>query len=118
MGQYKLNIASDLSNLSLTPINAHRVPKSILEFQVYCSESAHRICENRSVNMFFGDQAVEAITLKASFDLFADTTSQSNMTPLFYTQGARGPCSFCPASGRVVCGDEWGNGAICDFLST
>jgi len=126
VGQYKLNIASDLSNLSLTPINAHRVTKSILEFQVYCSESTHRICENRSVNIFSGpDEAVEANTLKASFDLFADTlnssqaptTSHLNMTPLINTQIGRGSYSFCPASGRFIYGDIAGKCVICDFLS-
>jgi hypothetical protein len=73
------------------------------------------------------DEAVEANTLKASFDLFADThdssqaptTSHLNMTPLINSERVRGPCSFCPASGRFIYRNalDLEDCVICDFLS-
>ena len=123
VGRYILNIASDLSTLSLTPTAADRVPNPIRSYSIYSKETAYRICENSSVNVSHGHGAfikLNAITLGCipssdSHDSSQIPATHINKTPLA-RMSQRQHYSFCPASARLVYENHLGDLVVCDFL--
>jgi len=116
----KLDITSDLSNISFTPIVKRSLPRSPYD------DTKYRICEGRPVNLFHGDKSflVGAYTGSGptlGFGLCSDC-HDSSRTPFSMPIPLTLPLhffSFCPVSGRLVhtiATESDGNIVIRDFL--
>jgi hypothetical protein len=103
-----------LSTVSLMRTSSRRVPTSILEFDKYFDEKAYRICETSTVNVL--PEPGEPTIILTAATLSSQTPTTGHLTPL--SNCHRRFYSFCPASGRLVYGDDAGDCVICDFLST
>lgn len=107
IGRCTLDITSDLSDLSLTPIpNASLTtqPRSSTQ-QYYSSMPSYRICEDSSVHVVSLDgRSAAAITVGFDTSSDLDDSRQAATTHVNSTWLVKAypPYSFCPASGRCV----------------
>jgi len=112
----KLDIASDFSSASLTPIVNTSNGQRILDTRGCYHRLSHRICEDRNVNI-----PSRASTFPVDLGLFSDSPpprsptlhANDDVIPFVISYTA---CSFCPASARVVFRNDLGDIGICDFL--
>ncbi|KAF8800147.1 hypothetical protein BYT27DRAFT_7200661 [Phlegmacium glaucopus] len=121
----KLDIACDLSDVSLVPIATETIQYPIEHLKEYSRMAHYRICEEGLVNLSKSSKTLDAYTSSTSSGTAAGSGPSSdrhrpqpptlhiNMTHLATVFG---PCySFCPASARLVYEKE-GNIVISDFL--
>ena len=118
----KLDIASDLSDLSLVPVADLCMRESIGHTTRY-HLVAYRICEDRPVNVYNHYMQLETYTrLTSSGTTVGSPTIDVNVTPFFEFAKPSTIYSLCPASGRLVWKPDdqdlpyWGTIAIFDFL--
>ena len=115
--RYKLDIASDLSNLSLVSI----ADSSIQQRIGYDEKIGCRICEDRLVVYFHHGRTVKVYTtsgysMPSAHSSRTPTAHIINRASLTKKVSAGSAYSFCPASGRLVYNIVRGDIVICDFL--
>lgn len=114
----KLDIASDLSGLSLTPItNISIRPQKLYERNDH--SLSYRICGNRPMS-FDTSTTVEASSYTGSgFGISPSCHNSNGTSTLHVVTLAKAPFfvySFCPVSGRLVHPERRDEIIICNFL--
>jgi hypothetical protein len=114
VGRYTLDIASDLSSLSLTPVpNAPMSPRMSVQHRY--THMTYRICGDSFVNVCSDEytRAMQAITV--GFDLSSQTPATHVSNTRLHDDFPRS--TFCPASARFIYTNHWHDEIfISDFL--
>ncbi|KAF8801581.1 hypothetical protein BYT27DRAFT_7341898 [Phlegmacium glaucopus] len=120
----KLDIACDLSNVSLVPITAEAVQYPTNFRKINGTMMEYRICDEGLVNIWGYPKMIEAYTGSTSSGTVVgsgpSSDSHRSQLPTLHINRTRlapvlGPFSFCPASSRLVYESDAGI-VISDFL--